>query len=365
MNENVSSIDPEAAQADPKRRKRKRTIDKLDTPLFKWFLLPLTYGMIRQIILFVERLSPSQVYLFARGLALLWHSLSPRHRKTAIRNVEIAYRDRFTPKERKKIARQVVQHFFLTTFDLFILPRYLPNGDWQKIFTMTKEQEAFMQRIMKSDRPVAFHTAHLGSWETMAGLAGIFDRKLHLVYRPLDHPQVDKLLKEMRTRLGNEAHAKKGVLRAYAKALRHGEWIGVIADQNAGRRAAYLDFFGVPASTETSYFPLYQRFKPLIATGFAIRDGFNFKFHIEGFFEEEANTEADATEESMRLGQWYLDCIEKIAKRYPEQYLWTHRRYTSRPGGIPSLYQNLESPLEETVRDAQPKTPVPPYVRQE
>ncbi len=340
-----------------RKKRRKKTLEKIETPLYQYFLLPLSYGFFKLIVLMVERITPAQTYLFARSLALLSWGLSSAHRKRAWRNLEIAYGKRFDLATRKKIAREVVQHFFLTVFDVLLLPRYFTGEKWRQVLKMSPEQEKQLQSLGKHKGPVAFHTGHLGSWEVSAMLATLFKRKLHFVYRPLDHPDVDRDLKKYRTLFGYEAHAKVGALKGYVRALRQNDWLGVIADQNAGRYASYLNFFGVAASTETRYFKLYQRFAPRVVTTFAIREGFSFRFHLEGIFETTPDPEADPEEEALRIGQWYLDCIEEVAKKYPAQYLWTHKRYASRPAGVPSLYSDPDKPLDPSLLTAQPKAP--------
>lgn len=332
----------------------------MQEPLFRDFLMPLVTGIFTLLQLAIERMEPRHVYTLMHVCSLLaWYG-SPRHANRTIRNIELAYGDRFTPEQRRAIGRNVVRHFFCTCADTMLLPRVYFGGRWRETLYLTDDQYARMQSLAGHDGPVAFHTGHMGCWEFAAGLAGCLGRKLALVYRPLEIPGIDEKLRNLRTVFGNEAYPKHGALRGYTRTLRAKGWLGVIADQNSGKRAAFLDFFGLPVSTEVSYFPLYQRYKPRVAALFVIREGFEFKFHLEGPYETHVNPDAPPLEEALRLGQWYIKCIENVARRYPEQYLWTHKRFTSRPPGAPSLYDDLGQPVDPASVAAQPRAPIAP-----
>lgn len=349
-----------ASQPQPRKRKRKSMRERVQTPLYQNFVLPFTYGIYRLLMLMVDRMSPSQVYVFARGMAMVAWWLSGHHRGRVLRNIEIAYGDRFSEKQRLALAKRVMANFFMTVFDLAILPRYRADGTWRHLIDMTPEQEAALEELMAHEGPVVFHTGHLGSWEFAGGVPGMFGKKLNFVYRPLEHPQVDADVRRMRTVHGNEVFAKNGALRGYTRTLRDGGWLGVIADQNAGEGCAFLDFFGLAAATEVRYFPLYQRFKPRCVTIFVLRDGNRFHFKMVGPFETEVRPDADMVEESMRLAQWYIGCVEQVAREHPDQYLWTHKRYARRPVGVPGVYDGLFKPIDPAVIAAQPKAPIPP-----
>jgi|GEM_PF-1182970 len=354
---------PEVAPSDqpaPKKKKRRKSAERIQSPLYKYVLIPILWEIYKLFRITVDRMEPDQVYMVMRSIALVAWYVSREHRLRAIRNLEICFGDQYTPKERYRIAKASHQHFVLGATDLFLLQRYYQNDKWRKYVTVTPEMERWAEELTDYEGSVAFHTGHIGSWELTAGLAGLMGKKLNMVYRPLDIPQFQTELHRLRTYWGNEAYTKQGALRGYTKTLRSGGWLGVIADQNAGRGAAFLNFFGVPASTEVSYFKLYQRFQPRVLGIFGFREGFKFKFHFEGFFEGYVDPNADEVEEALRLGQWYNDLMEKMARKYPEQYLWSHKRFAARPGDAPKFYEDLGRPLRPELLAAQPKAPIPP-----
>ncbi|MFW6413723.1 MAG: lysophospholipid acyltransferase family protein [Verrucomicrobiota bacterium] len=319
-------------------------------------LLVLTFKIFKGII---TALPVRAVYRLGKILGLVAWYASKRRRRIAERNLEIAFGDDYNRKERRTIARKSMQHFCLTALDVFLLPRY-KGEKWRDIVHLTEEQDEQLQSLAQHPGTVALHTGHLGSWETCSGVAAVSRRKLAIVYRALDIPAIDAEVRKLRTQAGHRAYEKSGALKGYIQSLKNNEWLGIIADQNAGSGAAFLSFFNVPAATEVSYFPLLLRFNTRIVAFFAIRNGFNFNFHCHGFYEITPSKTTDRREESLRLGQWYNDCIEEVVRQHPEQYCWVHRRWKSRPEHAPGLYDNIDQPLSPEVLQEQPASPINP-----
>lgn len=327
--------------------------------VFRFVLEPVAGFFFKGFAWLMTHLPPAVVYSFGRGLGWVIWLGSGRRRHIALRNLEIAFGDKYSPRERRCIARHSVQHFTMTALDVFLLPKY--SGDkWSKRVTIDDSQKRLLQNAADHDGPVVMQTGHMGSWEFSSGIASYFTKNLTVVYRPLEFAVVDREIRRLRTSHGVRACPKKGVLRGYMKALKANEWVGVIADQNAGRSGAFVNFFGVPASTEASYFPLFQRFNTRIFTLFTIREGFTFRFKLAGIHTTRVNSAADPEDESMRLAQWYMERLEDIVRQYPEQYNWLHQRWRSRPAGAPSLYDDLKHNLRPELLNQQPAAPIKP-----
>lgn len=339
------------------RRKRQRLTD---TALFRYVIGPLVFVVYKGCQLICNIMPATVVYGFGRLLGLIGWYASSRRRGVAMRSLEIAFGDDYTIKERRRIGRQSFQHFMLTAMDVLRVPAIHRKGLWRQVVAMTPEEEAFAKGLADHDGPVAFHTAHMGSWEIASGLAAWSGSPCGVVYRPLDIPQLDAEVRRLRAAAGITLHPKRGALRGYVRTLRSNHWLGVIADQNAGSGGAFLNFFGVAASTQISYFPLYQRFQPRIVAVFLLRDGFKPRFHFSKFYTATCDPEANDLAEAMRLGQWYMDSLEDAVRLNPEQYCWAHTRWRSRPHGAPKLYENLGEPLAPGVLAAQPAAPIPP-----
>jgi KDO2-lipid IV(A) lauroyltransferase len=340
-------------------RTRRKTAAAVRTPLYRYLITPVVVLLFRVVQLGCRVLPPAWVYLATRGVALVvWHASSER-RQFLLRNLDIALGDKYSVAERRRIGRQSVQHFLLTVMDLFLAPQHYLTGRWREFIEITPEQQQYIETLKQHPGPVAFFQGHCGSWEVGHAIAGLCGGQLALIYRPLEVPQIEAEVARRRGIFGNPVLPKKGALRGYLRMLRQNGWVGVIADQNAGRQGGFVSFFGVPVSTEIQHFQLFQRFPTRLCAIFVQRDGFRFRFRIRAFHQTEIRHDTDEHTEAMRLAQWYMDCVQRMAEESPEQYDWMHRRFRTRPPGAPSLYENLTQPLNRNLLRAQPPTPIP------
>lgn len=322
---------------------------------FSWYLL-------FPILWLLMRIGPSIAYPLARGIGNLVWLLSPKHRAKAVRNLEIAFGAELSDSERERIARASFRHFGYSFMDALMVPHLAAQG-LDDVTLGPTDRLMELMRIHRASPSSAFHIGHFGSWEVGCAMAGMIGLPLHLVYRPIDHPYLDTLVRRMRSWFGQHTHARKGALQGYRHALSSGEVLGVIADQNGGDFAAFVPFFRTLASTEVSYFPLYRRYKTRAFFVAMVREGESFRFRILGpwLAPQDKWRDLDAHEEAMRMGRWYMECLERAIREAPEQYLWVHSRYKSRPGREgPSLYADLGLPLDEAILVQRGNTPLLP-----
>lgn len=321
--------------------------------------------MYRLLVAVITRLKPRLVYWLARRLGDVVWFCDAYHRNVAIRNLEIAFRDHYSPEERRRIAKESLYHFLMTMMDVFLVPPYFLSGRWEEILEFSEEQRAYMDRMAAHDGPVILLTGHMGSWETTVGIPYVWHMKTSTIYRNLPHPKIDQHLRcNFREAYQSELISRDGALRGFVRVLRQKGCFTLLLDLNMGRNAAFTNFMEVAASTDLQLFFLCRKYKPKIAAAFFLRDGHRFRFKAKGFFDVPVDQGADEHEEAMRLVQWYTDCVVKMVKQYPEQYLWLHRRYASRPPSVPepfrNLYQNLEKPLDPELLEKQPTGPILP-----
>jgi len=176
-------------------------------------------------------------------------------------------------------------------------------------------------------------TAHLGNWELLAAAHRLTGFPLSVVVRPLDTPWLDTLAERLRRSTGVELIAKRGALRPVLEALRRGRMIGILMDQNAARReSVFVDFFGRPASTSRSIALLALRTRTPVIPVFTRRDpdGCHTVFVHPPLPEPAANgSEAAVVELTARCTL----AIERAIREAPEQWLWSHDRWRTRPPG--------------------------------
>jgi KDO2-lipid IV(A) lauroyltransferase len=175
-------------------------------------------------------------------------------------------------------------------------------------------------------------TAHLGNWELLSAAHRLTGVPLSIVVRPLDAPWLDALAERLRRKTGVELIAKRGALRAVLQALRRGRMIGILMDQNASRReGVFVDFFGRAASTSRSIALLAVRTRSPVVPVFARRDGPGR--HTVVFLPALPLPVNGAEAAVVELTARCTKTIERAVRDAPEQWLWSHDRWRTRPPG--------------------------------
>ena len=186
-----------------------------------------------------------------------------------------------------------------------------------------------MVELLLSGRPVLFVTGHFGNWE-MAGYAlGLFGFQAHAIARPLDNPYLDDFLRSYRERTGQKLLAKHGDFDNMEALLRSGGILATLADQDAGSRGLFVDFFGRPASTHKAVALMALEHKvPMVVLGTPKLNG---KYHIwatDIIFPEDYDKSPDAVK---AITQRFTTGLEMLIRQAPEQYFWLHRRWKHAP----------------------------------
>jgi KDO2-lipid IV(A) lauroyltransferase len=273
--------------------------------------------------------------LLARLLGATVHALTPKWRDVADRNLRLAFPD-MTQSRRAEITRGVYRHLARVLLSTARLPRIRADNinQW-----LVYEGYEHYTEAHKKGRGVMFLTAHLGDWEISAHGHCLYGHPMHVVGRPLDNPYLDRYVEGRRVVSGNRLIRKQEFGRQALRALGAKEAVGVLVDQNAaGDDGVFVDFFGHKASATSGQVRIAMR------TGTPMIPGFAFWNEQRGIYilrfsapVEMANTgepEADLLENTQRCQK----VIEQAIREYPDQWLWIHRRWKTRPPGEPDLY---------------------------
>lgn len=208
--------------------------------------------------------------------------------------------------------------------------------------------------LLATDHPggLVFLSAHVGDWEMAHYYLALRGIKVAVVTREVSNRFLDREIARRRSRLGARTIPKRGALSALRAAVRGGEPVGLLADQNCPTRERFFDFFGTQASTYTEFARVLARTRARILFITCVRKERDTRFQVilrdlgaglpdprEVTSVERARLRAD------ELVRRYLDVVEDLVRRHPEQYLWIHRRWKSRPTGAPWLYHDLNRPL--------------------
>ena len=272
----------------------------------------------------------------AAGIAVAWlvYLFHGRLRSVGWRNLELAFPD-LSRGERKKILRGVFTSLGRQVAEVCLFPRYTRENVSQ---TVVYEGFENFERALARGKGVLFLTAHLGAWELSAFAHSLYGHPLNIVMRPLDNPYLDRLARHYRTMHGNKA-VDKDFARGLIAALRNGETVGVLMDTNMiASQGVFVDFFGHQACTATGVARVALKTDAAVVPGFTIWDPvlkkYRLRFDPTVKLVRTKNREADVVANTAL----FTELIEEYVRRYPDQWLWVHRRWKTRPPGEESLY---------------------------
>ncbi len=289
----------------------------------------LVYLAARLVVGLLQLLTIEQSYALARLMARAMYRVDQRHRAVGMENLRYAFGDRYTEAERDGIVRGVYEHFFMMLMEILHIPRKLHMTNWREKITLVGQQDV-LDRLLGGG-PLILLSGHFGNWEMAGYLFGVFGFPPNSVARTLDNPYLDLFLRRFRERTGQKMIPKNGGYDQMLEVLRNGGILSFLADQDAGQRGMYVDFFGRPASTHKAIALLAIEHRAPVVVGYARRVGPGFRYEVgcDAIIEpEEFNGTAD---DARLLTQRYTTALETIIRRSPEQYLWLHRRWKHQP----------------------------------
>ncbi len=261
--------------------------------------------------------------------------LHPRLSRVAMRNLRLAFPE-MPETERRRIVRGVFTSLGRLLAEVCRFPRYTPENVSQ--IGVYDGLENFLEAERRG-KGVLFLTAHLGGWEVGSFAHSLYGHKLHIVVRPLDNPYLDALIRRYRTLHGNTTFDKQDFARGLLSAMKAGETVGVLMDTNmTPPQGVFVDFFGQLACTASGVARVALRTDAAVVPAFSIWDEKLGKYRIR--FDpmlELARTGDDAADVVANTAR-FTKAIEGYVRQYPNQWLWVHRRWKTRPEGEAPIY---------------------------
>ncbi len=272
---------------------------------------------------------------FGKKLGKFIGARFPKLGKTARRNLEIAFPE-MPEVERENIIRGTFESLgrhlgFVSHF------RKFKHADVRRLIEVVGREN--LDRAVETGRGIIFFTGHFGSWEVFNLLPPAFGFGMNILVRRLDNPLIEAFVDNFRTQFGSVTLDKTKSARTMFRVLEKGEILGILADLNVQEReGTFVDFFGVPASTTTSIAKLALKTDAIVLPAFAVWEASQNKYvvYLEPAVEYQKD---DVSEENVReLTQNITSIVERYVRKYPEQWLWIHKRWNTRPKGEKSLY---------------------------
>jgi KDO2-lipid IV(A) lauroyltransferase len=273
----------------------------------------------------------------AVGISLAWtvYLLHGRLRKVGMRNLELAFPKK-SRSERARILRGEFTSLGRQLAEVCQFPRYTLENVGQVVVYDGFEN---FERAFARGKGVLFLTAHFGGWELSAFFHSMHGHWMHVVMRPMDNLYLNHLIRQYRTMHGNSTVDKDDFVRGLLGAMKKGEVVGILMDTNmTPPQGVFVDFFGIPACTASGLARIALRTDAAVVPTFTIWDPVLRKYRLRFDPALEVIRTGDDEADAIANTQLFTTRIEEYVRRYPEQWLWVHRRWKTRPEGQPSVY---------------------------
>jgi KDO2-lipid IV(A) lauroyltransferase len=271
----------------------------------------------------------------AAGITRILFALRPKLRKTAEVNLKIAFPD-WSDEQREATIRGMVQNLGWMAAEFAHFPKYSKDNIEQVVVLDGHENFLEGQRRGKG---VLYLTGHIGGWELSSFAHALYGFPLHYMARPVDNKKVDDLVNGYRCLSGNRPIFKNESARVMLKILKEAGTIGILADQNTmPDEAVFVGFFGKMASTTTGIARVALHTGAAVVPGYAIWDQSLQKYRLRFEPPVELIRTGDAERDVFENTQKFTKVLEEIIRKHPEQWVWVHGRWKTRPKGEPPLY---------------------------
>ncbi len=269
------------------------------------------------------------------GLAWLVYLLHPRLRQVGLRNLALAFPEK-SEAERTRILRAEFASLGRQLAEVCHFPEYTRENVEQVVVYDGLEN---YERAHARGKGVLFLTAHFGGWELSAFSHSLHGHWMHVVSRAMDNRYLDRLIRQYREMHGNKSVDKDDFVRGLLAAMKAGEVVGILMDTNmTPPQGIFVDFFGTPACTASGLARIALRTDAAVVPTFTIWDVALGKYRLRFDPSVELLRTGDLEADIHANTQKFTSIIEDYVRKYPEQWLWVHRRWKTRPPGQKGLY---------------------------
>lgn len=251
------------------------------------------------------------------------------HRNRAEGHIRMAFPE-MPPAQVSATAKASMQQLTMLAIEVLFGPKLITVWTLTNYIHLRKLDEAL--RVLLRRKGCIMLTGHYGNWELLGYALAVLGFDIVAVMRPLDNEYLNRFLLDQRERSGLKLLYKKGATRAAGDVIESGGALCFIADQNAGSKGMFVDFFGKKASTYKSIGLLAMEHRVPIVVGCARRlslERFEYELCADRVIQPE---EWEGREDPLHwITQEFSNALEDLVRKAPEQYLWIHRRWKSRP----------------------------------
>lgn len=307
---------------------------------------PLAGAGVRAWAWVAPRLSRRSIGRCGHMIGWLAYYLLPQLRWLALSNLDIAFGQTKSAREKSRIGLRSLQNFVTTMLLLFWTPR-LTIDVLNDIIVISDEDLQRVREFYAQGKGVLFLTPHYGDWELGGLVMGFWNIPMNIVSQRVQNATLDQVCTRLREYSGNRIIPRERAVPKMVRALRHGEAVAALIDLNNPRKTggAWIDFFGLPVFNNTSVAALALRTGAPIVYGvvYPLQDGrrrMTFSQAIECV--RTGNYAADLQSTSQNC----MDYCERLIRENPEHWHWSYKRWKRRPSQEPGRYPYYSKPLE-------------------
>ena len=288
------------------------------------------YLVVRGVVCVVQAVPMGWAFGLADALAWVAYRVDKRHRIVAAENLRFAFPELAANDAAiDRMVRECYRHFTTVIVEVALLPRKLRMENWRTYGKIVRGHDAIAGLL--SPRPLLIVTAHFGNWE-MAGFAlWALGFRTFAIARVLDNQHLERFLNQFRQATGQTIIAKKDDFDRLTAALKVGAKVATLADQDAGKRGVFIDFFNRPASAHKAVALMAIEFDALMVVVGVPRVGGPLQYEIvctDVIDPRDYGTDPNPVK---AITQRYHTALERLIRQYPTQYFWLHRRWKTQP----------------------------------
>lgn len=289
----------------------------------------LVYLGLRTAVMIVQAFPFEFLQAAARALGSLMFRVDRKHRQRAIEHLRQAFGHEWSEARIQKTALQCCQHMVLLGMEILTMAKMINRFNWYRFVELRNVDRGL--RTVLDDRGLMIISGHFGNWELMSYVIGALGVRTYAVARPIDNPYIERWFLKTREETGQTIINKFGATDLLVRVIETQQPLCFLADQHAGARGVWVDFFGRPASTYKSIALLAMQMNCPIAVGGAWRLGDRFQFRCELNDVIDPQDYKDDKEAVKNITARYTKSLEELIRKAPEQYLWMHRRWREPP----------------------------------
>lgn len=266
------------------------------------------------------------------------YSLPGGLNRTGQRNLQLAFPEK-SDAERRQLLRGSFENLGRMLGEFSQLPHTTPES-LRKLIEYDQVGLTHLREAEKQGRGIIFLTGHVGSWELLSFGWSALEYPISFVVRPLDNARVEAMIEKIRTRFGNRSIDKKRAARQSLRVLREGGTLGILSDLNSHpHEGVFVPFFGRLACTTAGIATLALKTDAVVIPTCAVWDNQKQRYFFHGDPPVNLVRTGDHRKDVEVNTARFAAAMERMVKLYPEQWLWIHKRWKTRPEGEPDLYE--------------------------